>query len=138
MYVNPVTSLLSSTGTAKTLDSTSMSGMNNDDFMVMLIAQLKHQNPMEPMDDKNLMGQVTQLNSLNELQTITARLDALMKSSQASYAASLIGKTVKVAPEGTNPFEGVVTGMALDNGEYVLEIGDTTASLASILEVREG
>ena len=98
MSVTPISQYMAQTASAvqnATASSSGMTGMGENDFMIMLIAQMKNQNPMEPMDNKDLMGQVTQLNSLNELQAISAQMRSLTKASQTSYAASLIGKQVK-------------------------------------------
>jgi flagellar basal-body rod modification protein FlgD len=54
-----------------------MAGIDGSEFMQILLAQLRHQNPMSPMDDGELIGQMTQLNSLQELQKISAILDSL-------------------------------------------------------------
>jgi flagellar basal-body rod modification protein FlgD len=115
--------------------------------MTLLIAQLKNQNPMDPMDDKDLMGQVAQLNSLNELQNISAAMETVSKNSQASYAASLIGKPIIAQvkssdssdssdEDGNVYYKGTVTGSEYANGEYVLHLGDdVTVTLDSVIAV---
>ena len=78
--------------------------------MTILLAQLKNQNPLEPMKDNEMMAQMTQLNSLQELQAIKAKMEQLAASNSASYAAGLIGKQIKaVLPDGTT-VEGLVSG----------------------------
>lgn len=135
------------TGTAAKTSSTG--GFGDSDFMLMLLAQLKNQNPMDPMDDKDLMGQVTQLNSLNELQTISSRIEEIAKSNQATYASSLIGKTVKAeitnssnttgSDTTTTYKEGTVSGTELVNGSYVLHLGDdVTIPLDSVISITQG
>jgi flagellar hook assembly protein FlgD len=89
------------------------------------------------MDNKDLMGQVTQLNSLNELQAISTQIKTLAVSSQTSYAASLIGKQVKAQRDGTEPLEGLVTAMEVIDGDCILTIGGSTALLSSVTGVKE-
>jgi flagellar basal-body rod modification protein FlgD len=67
------------TGSAQAPSNSGLPGVDGSEFMQILLAQLRHQNPMEPMDDKELIGQMTQLNSLQELQKISATLDGLVK-----------------------------------------------------------
>jgi flagellar basal-body rod modification protein FlgD len=52
--------------------------MDGGEFMMILLAQLRNQNPLEPMDDKELISQMAQLNSLQELQKINASLSTLL------------------------------------------------------------
>jgi flagellar basal-body rod modification protein FlgD len=140
MSISPISQVMAQTASAiqtATASSTGTNSLNESDFMVMLVAQLKNQNPMEPMDDKALMGQVTQLNSLHELQAISAQLKTLATSSQTSYAASLIGKQVKTYKTGEEPVEGQVTAMEIIDGDVILTIGDKTALLSSVTEVKE-
>lgn len=136
MSISPISSLMQQTATTtKSTTAGGMLGMGESDFMTMLMAQLKHQNPMEPMDDKALMGQVTQLNSLRELQSITAKLDSLNKASSAGFAASMIGKEVTTYQEGQAPVTGVVNGMMINGNDYLVTIGDSAYPLSSIVKV---
>ena len=140
MSISPISQVMAQTASAiqtTTASSTGTNSLDESDFMVMLVAQLKNQNPMEPMDDKALMGQVTQLNSLHELQAISAQLKTLAAASQTSYAASLIGKQVKTFKTGEEPVEGQVTAMEIIDGDVILTIGDKTALLSSVTEVKE-
>lgn len=117
---------------------TEMGGYGESDFMLMLMAQLKNQNPMEPMDDKDLMGQVAQLNSLRELSAISTKMAEMTRSSQAGYASSLIGRYISTSPEdGSTPFQGVVDGMEIVNGEYFLTSGDEVVRLSDVTVVKE-
>jgi flagellar basal-body rod modification protein FlgD len=140
MSITPISQVMAQTASAiqtATASSTGSNSLDESDFMVMLVAQLKNQNPMEPMDDKALMGQVTQLNSLHELQAISAQLKTLAAASQTSYAASLIGKHVKTYKTGEEPVEGQVTAMEIIDGDVILTIGDKTALLSTVTEIKE-
>jgi len=112
-------------------------GMGNSDFMMMLMAQLKNQNPMEPMDDKNLMGQVTQLNTLNELQALSQKMEQMARASQATYAASLIGKEVVASEKGYLLAKGEVTGMEVSGNEIYLSVNDQLVPLAYVTQVKQ-
>jgi flagellar basal-body rod modification protein FlgD len=84
MAVNSVSSNNQAVRTAsasQTADA-SVPGVDGSAFMEVLLAQLRHQNPLEPMDDKELIGQMAQLNSLQELQKINATLVTLVDVTQ--------------------------------------------------------
>lgn len=141
MAVTPISQVMSNTTNnvqTTTAANSGMLGMGESDFMMMLMAQLKNQNPMEPMDDKNLMGQVTQLNTLRELQTLSLKMTQMAKASQASYAASLIGKEIVAADEyGIQIAEGTVTGMEVNGEEYTLTVGDQSIPLSAVVLVKQ-
>ena len=109
--------------------------MDSSQFMQLLLAQLTHQNPLEPMNNAEMMSQFAQLNSLQELRDIHTAMDSMSTSNQTTYAASLVGKTVKVNSTDGTPVEGVVDGAVLEKNNYQLRIGDQTFALSDLLEV---
>ena len=60
--------------------------INDSQFMTILLAQLTHQNPLEPMKENEMLGQMTQLNSLQQLQKINTTLEKLIKIVESSQA----------------------------------------------------
>jgi flagellar basal-body rod modification protein FlgD len=105
------------------------------EFMTLMLAQLKNQNPMDPVDDKQLLTQMATLNSLTQLQNISKKLDAMTNASQMSYASSLIGKTV-VASDGNNKeVTGVVSSMQYAGGSYYIDVNGTSVKLSTVTKV---
>ena len=68
-----------------------------DDFMKIFLAQLRNQDPMEPLDNKEMVAQLAQLNSLEQAIETNRQLGA-MQQTHASQAgaqlANLIGKQI--------------------------------------------
>ncbi|GIV63193.1 MAG: flagellar hook capping FlgD N-terminal domain-containing protein [Chloroflexota bacterium] len=129
-------SMFSAVGQTSTPKMGNQPGMG--DFLTMLVAQLTHQNPLEPMKDSEMMSQFTQLNSLQELQAMRVVLDSAAAANQNAYAASLIGKIVKVAQKDGSTLEGVVGGVTSEKGVLYLQIGSQKAPLSDVIEIRGG
>lgn len=106
------------------------------EFMQILMAQLTHQNPLEPMNDSDMMNQFAQLNSLQELQTMRMAFSQSAAANQASYAASLIGKVVKAQRADGSSIEGVVEGVSVENGMLTLTVGNEKIALADVTEIK--
>jgi flagellar basal-body rod modification protein FlgD len=71
--------------------------LGKDDFMKLLTAQLKNQDPNNPVDTKEMVTQLSQLTSVEQLQQMSSKLDMLTaatNSSAANSTSALIGKTV--------------------------------------------
>ncbi|HEY9077895.1 MAG TPA: flagellar hook capping FlgD N-terminal domain-containing protein [Anaerolineaceae bacterium] len=136
MAVNPVSSATNGIDlTALNQKSTSATQKTDmDNFMTILMAQLKNQNPLEPMQDKDFMAQMAQFNSLNELRTIKTTLAEMTKSYQNSYATSLLGKQVRATRDNV-VIEGVITSVSTENGTPVVYINNQRVALSSIIEV---
>lgn len=70
---------------------------SQDTFMKLLVAELKHQDPMDPMQSRDMVAQLAQLSSVQKLSTIDDKLAGLQRGSiegASLQSANLIGKTV--------------------------------------------
>lgn len=133
--VTPVVSGYQATAKAA---ANSLTEDNGAQFMQLLLAQLKNQNPLDPVQDKDFMGQVTQLNSFQELQKMTKLLQTLTKSNHLTEAAALIGKTVKYQTSDGQTVTGIVSGVTVDGEETQLTVDKKSVALTSILSVTDG
>lgn len=99
MTVSATNSTAASTSTTGTTSKTSAAigaaaGMGKDDFMQLLIAQLKNQDPMKPMEDKEFITQLAQFSSLEAMEKMTTQMEDLTSSQMLVEAATLIGKQI--------------------------------------------
>ncbi len=73
------------------------------DFMTMLVAQMKYQDPTKPVDSAQMTSQLAQISTvdgINKLNTSMSALAASLSSNQALQASSLIGKHVMAPGNG--------------------------------------
>lgn len=61
--------------------------MGKDDFMKLLVAQLKNQDPLNPMDGKEMAAQLAQFSSVEQLMTMNTAIAAQSGSQEAMVAA---------------------------------------------------
>ena len=93
--------------------------LNQSDFIELLVAQVKNQDPTKPMDPAEFMGQITQssmVNGLNELQNSFDSLATKLSSGQSLQAAGLVGKSVLVPGS-----QGLLTAGSTISGQLNLE-----------------
>ena len=64
------------------------------DYMKLLIAQLRNQNPLEPLDNNEMASQLAQFSSLQQLESMNSSFAEVLALTNRSYANSLIGKGV--------------------------------------------
>jgi flagellar basal-body rod modification protein FlgD len=89
------------TGTA---GATKQAGfMGKDDFLKVLVAQMKYQDPTSPTDIEGMTQQMTQFSILEQLTNVN-------KSSERDSAVGLLGKTVTVN-DGATTITGKVEGV---------------------------
>lgn len=86
---------------------------------MLLITQLKNQDPMSPMEDKEFIAQLAQFSSLEQMQALNGKIDPLMKSfdlfAKSQSAAGMIGKTITATdPSPARDTEGNLINPKLD------------------------
>ena len=103
------------------------------DYMNLLITQLRHQNPLEPMSSEQMASQLTQLSQLEQVERLSSTFDKVLKTEQTNQAADLLGKQVSFYVEGQEePYVGPVEGVQLIDGEIGLIVGDYVVGLEGI------
>jgi flagellar basal-body rod modification protein FlgD len=99
------------TGTsAAATGQTDPQAVGKDMFLKLLVAQLKYQNPMEPVDSSQFMAQTAQFTMVEKLQAMAAQTDALVAGEAAQRAAGLLGRHVTYTDSTGAAQSGVVTG----------------------------
>jgi len=71
--------------------------LGKSDFLLLLVTQFKHQDPLNPMDDKEFVAQLAQFSSLEQLMNMNTSMDALTaatREQQMMNAANYINKNV--------------------------------------------
>src|SRR3954449_4855792 len=92
--VTPTTSATTPAASATTPTTNPKSILGKDDFLKLMVTQLQNQDPLNPTDDKDFMGQMAQFSSLEQTANMAQTLASMNTSSQVSQGVSLIGHDV--------------------------------------------
>ncbi len=98
-----VSSLFGAGGTKATKSGTAET---QDRFLSLLVAQMKNQDPLNPLDNAQVTSQMAQLSTVEGIENMNNSLAALassMGASQMSQAANLIGHAVLVPGNAVSP-----------------------------------
>lgn len=116
-----------------------MATLSQGDFLQLLIAQLKCQDPLSPMKDQEFAAQVAQFSSLESIQNLSRQFERFaelqMWSSQVGQSANLIGKTVDLVT-GEDQVTGQVDAVRIVDGAVKLVVGGREYPAAALREVR--
>lgn len=94
MNVASVSNTVTSQRTATTETS---STATYDNFLKLLLTQMKNQDPTEPMKSTDYMAQLATFSQVEQTVKSNSKLDALLSSSTWAQADSVIGRTVSTA-----------------------------------------
>lgn len=103
-------------------------------FLKMMIVELQNQDPMNPMSNQEMMGQIGQIREIESNTRLTETLDSLQLGQSMATAGNMIGKTVTGLPDGeTDYVTGVVDSATVIDGKVkVLLNGEKVVSLENI------
>jgi flagellar basal-body rod modification protein FlgD len=111
--------------------------LDKEAFLELLVTQLKNQDPTEPLDNKDLLIQLSQLSSTEQIMNMSNAVQEMVNSQLALnklQAVSLLGKEVVVNSNVIKLESGVAEtiNFGLDNdSEVIVEIYDTNGNLVS-------
>lgn len=121
--------------------------LGKDDFMKLLLAQLKYQDPMEPMKDREFIAQMASFSSLEQMQNLNKGFEDLSKtitsgllpSIMIQEAGAMVGREVAYLAEDedgkSEPFTGTVDSVVIRDGIPFYVIGEQEVGLNNIMEV---
>jgi flagellar basal-body rod modification protein FlgD len=125
------------TSTSATAPTNPQASLGKDDFLKLLTTQLQHQDPMNPVDDKDFMGQMAQFSALEQTTNMAEALDKLSSSTQFSQGVGLLGRSVDWADDTAKTSgSGSVDGVSLVDGKVVASVDGQSIPVADITGVR--
>src|ERR671917_2880685 len=122
--------LSSITGTGSPPPSTQAAGARNaelgkDQFLKLFVAQLQHQDPMNPMQDQDFMGQMASFSTLEQVTNMAKANEAMASNLSLSQSVGLIGRTVTWTDSAKVSHTGVVEKVNQTDGKTVMTIDGT-------------
>ncbi len=118
---------ISTIGSLSSVTSGAVAGgsLGKEDFLMLLLEQLSHQDPLNPLDSTEFTAQLSQFSSLEELTNINSTLNdvlAFQQSMQNASVADLVGKTIKADGNSTYLSDTAEIHYALSHGASSVEI----------------
>ncbi len=116
--------------------TTDKSILGQDAFLKLMIAQLKYQDPMDPVKGAEFIAQTAQFTSVEKLDEMSKLTTEMVLMQRLSQAGSMVGRTVAYTDQNGAAQSGVVSSATLNPGGPVLRVGDADVPIADVTEVR--
>ncbi len=95
--------------TAQTAAKSNKSIMDKDDFLKLLVTELRYQNPLQPMEDKEFISQMATFSSLEQMQNLNSTMTGLadtinnrwLPSMMMQQAGQMVGREVAYLYRGS-------------------------------------
>lgn len=112
--------------------------LGKDDFLKLLITQLRYQDPTKPVEDQDFIAQMAQFSALEQTQNLAIQMERFLAEQQAanrlSRAMSFLGRQVEVrGSEAT--YTGTVDAVRMVDGVPKLVVGDVLFDVGQVVKI---
>lgn len=130
-----ITSIPTELTNATAASQTGLGQLGSDTFLRLLVAQMQHQNPLEPMDGSEMLQQTSQFANVEAMQRLTEIQGRLLGVQNFSASSSLIGHEVTAYLPGEGEITGIVQEVAAGENGAVLRIDGRQVALDNVIRV---
>lgn len=99
--------------------------LSRNEFFSLMIAELQHQDPLEPMKNSELLSQMTQMETLSSSAKSADGIEKLVSAlnfQQLTIASSFIGTVVRARDAAGADIQGIVGKVAIQKGQVTLTL----------------
>ena len=104
-------------GTNNTLND-----LNLDHFFNLMIAELQNQDPLNPLENDELIAQISQIREVGATERLTQTLDAVLLGQNISSATNLIGAEIEAISDDNQRVTGKVDRVSIADGTPKLHL----------------
>ena len=112
-----------------------MKMLGQNEFLKLLVTQMRNQDPMQPVSDTEFIAQMAQFSSLEQTKTMSADITKLRQGNDFLQATNLLGKEVRLHLGDMEFTKGIVTDLNVKDGEARIIVGDKTYTLDQVNSV---
>ncbi len=124
--------------------SDAYNALDIDQFLKLLISELQNQDPLDPMDNSEMVQQIGQIREIGATDQLTKTLSSLSASQELVTASGLIGRTVTGLAQDSTNVEGIVERITVETSEenqsrsVKVHVGEKTMDIKNIREIQTG
>src|SRR3989304_5720857 len=93
-----------------------------DVFLKLLITEMQNQDPLNPMDNSEMLAQINQIREIGSTDKLTKTLDSVLLGQNITSSTNLIGKDVKAISDDNQHVSGTVTRVSIEGGKPKLQL----------------
>jgi flagellar basal-body rod modification protein FlgD len=135
MSTGSVSSASSSSGQSGAKYADPLNSVSLDDFLKLLVTELQNQDPMSPMDNSQILQQVSQIKSIESNQRLSDTLTSMQSQQNLVAASAMLQKTITGLTDSGKTVTGLVDKVTVSSSGVKVCVGANTISLTNISEV---
>lgn len=113
-------------------DNDALRGLDLSDFLDLMITEMQNQDPLDPMENSEILQQISQIREIEATNQLNATLDAVLLGQQFTAASGLVGKLITGLSDTGDSIIGVVEGVSVEDGVGKLHIGTHRVDMSNV------
>lgn len=136
MAVSPLTGASGGTVQEVARDRIGFAGLDSEDFLKLLIAQLQNQDPTDPLDSDQLLRQISEMRNLQAGLELQNTLKNLSLTQQLASSTGFLGREITALHgDQKEEIQGVVERIILRDGKALLSVNGKEVALTEVQTV---
>ncbi len=125
---SPIPNPAAATSTGSSAAVATTQSLTYNDFLTLLMAEMKNQDPTQPMDPSQMVSQLATVSEVGQAVQTNTSLASLLTATSLNQAEQLVGRTI-TSPDGST--SGQVTSVSVTSSGAVATLANgATVSLA--------
>lgn len=116
--------------TPATTSDNSLESLDLDVFLEIMLEELQNQDPLDPMDNGELLDQLSQIREISSNDKLTNTLDSVLLGQNVATATGLIGTEVEGLTDDGRRVSGAVQRVKINDGQPTLDLAVATRAKA--------
>jgi flagellar hook assembly protein FlgD len=113
---------------ASTSPNASLNSLDVDSFLKIMIAELQHQDPLNPMDSSQMLSQIGEMRQITASDKLTSTLNSVLLGQNIASSTNLIGANINGISDDQQKVSGLVSSVSIDNGTPKLHLSLKTSA----------
>lgn len=109
--------------------------MGKNDFLNLLVTQLKNQDPLQPMDAREMVSQLAQFSALEQMQNLNQQTTNSRQENAVMQSAGLVGQNMRIQLASGIEVEGTVERVKWENDSMALQLGGQTYAARDVTAI---
>lgn len=109
--------------------------LGSDAFLKLLVAQVQHQDPMDPADSTEMLQQTAMFSQVQALNNLQESQQELIGFQQGQMASGMVGQQVSGFDEAGEEITGLVEGVRFTHDGPRLQLAEGELALRDVTEV---
>lgn len=112
--------------------------LDKDDFLKLLVTELQHQDPTNPMQDREFIAQMAQFSSMEQMMNMNKSMESIVDKFNFQTTYGLLGKNVEIISqgreEGAEPktVSGIVKSVSRNGAEVSVTVNGEMFPISEI------